>query len=91
MPMTIDNQILQTEVPEFFTDSWEDVKNNEKLLIIYLWQAVTASYNNDADTKKYIKMEIEAARECASTLTASTIEQCKQTVLRMVSKAATYG
>ena len=90
MPMTIDNQILQTEVPEFFTDSWEDVKNNEKLLIIYLWQAINAG-GNDAETKEYIKMEIEAARECASTLTASTIEQCKQTVLRMVSKVATYG
>lgn len=90
MPMTIDNQILKTEVPEFFTDSWNDVKNNEKLLIIYLWQAINAG-GNDAETKEYIEAEIEAARECSSTLTASTIEECKQTVLRMVSKAATYG
>ena len=91
MPMTIDNQILQTEVPEFFTDSWEDVKNNEKLLIIYLWQAVTACNDNDEDTKEYIKTEIEAARECASTLTESTIKECKQAILRMVSKAAIYA
>lgn len=91
MTMTIDNQILKTEVPEFFTDSWEDVKNNEKLLIIFLWQAINACNDNDADTREYIKSEIEAARECASTLTASTIEECKQAVLRMVSKAAAYA
>ena len=90
MTMTIDNQILKTEVPEFFTDSWEDVKNNEKLLIIYLWQPLNAG-GNDADTREYIKSEIEAARECASTLTESTIEECKQAILRMMSKAATYA
>ena len=83
MPMTKNCEILKTEVPEFFTDSWIDVKNNEKLLIIYLWQAVTAY--------EYIEADLEGARQCAKTLTASTIEQCKQTVLRMVSKAATNG
>lgn len=83
MPMTIDNQILQTEVPEFFTDSWSEVENNEKLLIIYLWQAINAY--------ECIESDLEGARKAASTLTESTIEQCKQTVLRMVSKAATYA
>ena len=29
MPMTKNCEILKTEVPEFFTDSWIDVKNNE--------------------------------------------------------------
>lgn len=92
MPMTIDNQVLQKFVPEFFTDSWNDVKNNEKLLIIYLWQAINAG-GNDAETKEYIETQLEAARECASTLTANTIEQCKQTVLRMglVLKVTTNG
>ena len=81
MPMTKDCEILKTEVPEFFTDSWSEVENNEKLLIIYLWQAVNAY--------EYIEADLEGAKEAASTLTASTIEECKQTVLRMVSKAAT--
>jgi len=84
MTLTKDCEILKTEVPEFFTDSWEDVKNNEKLLVVYLWQAVTAG-----GYKQSIDDDLEGARECASTLTASTIEECKQTVLRMVSKGAT--
>ena len=28
MPMTKDCEILKTEVPEFFTDSWSEVENN---------------------------------------------------------------
>ena len=83
MPMTKDCEILKTEVPEFFTDSWDEVENNEKLLIIYLWQAINAY--------EYIEADLEGARRAASTLTASTIEECKQAVLRMVSKAATYA
>ena len=92
MPYSKESQVLQKFVPEFFTDSWNDVKNNEKLLIIYLWQAINAG-GNDAETKEYIQTQLEAARECASTLTANTIEQCKQTVLRMGSmlKVTTNG
>ncbi len=90
MPYSKDNLILKMELPEFFSDSWNDVKNNEKLLIVYLWQAINAA-GNDADTKEYIETQLEAAGDCASTLTANTIEQCKETVLRMVSKAATNG
>ena len=82
MPYSKESQVLQKFVPEFFTDSWNDVKKNEILLIIYLWQAINAG-GNDAETKEYIQTQLEAARECASTLTANTIEQCKQTVLRM--------
>ena len=79
-------EILESEVPEFFSTSWEEDKNNEKLLIIYLWQAVTAGGH-----KPYIDDQINGARECAKTLTDETIKQCKETVLRMMSRRSKYA